>query len=57
MSIFDFESLMSKIKAHLHLFLQDITVFFTNMASFYQLRDIFNPQSNKFKYQSKLLIY
>lgn len=57
MSIFGFESLMVKMKAHLCLFLQKITMPFTNMASFYQLRDIFNPQSSKIKYQSELLIY
>ena len=57
MSIFDFETLMSKIKAHLHLFLQEITVFFTKTTSFCQLRGVFNPQSSKIKYQAKLLIY
>ncbi len=57
MSIFGFDSLMIKMKAHLCYFLQKITVLFANIASFYQLKDIFNPQSSKIKYQSELLIY
>jgi len=57
MSIFDFKTLMSKIKAHFYNILHLIPVFFTKMTSFYELRDIFNPESRKTKYQSKLLIY
>ena len=57
MSIFGFESLMSKMKAHLHYVFPIIPVFFTKMTLFYELSDIFNPQSNKIKYQSELLIY
>jgi len=50
MSIFDFKTLMSKMKAHLHHILLKISLFFTFI-------DIFNPQSRKIKYQTKLLIY
>ena len=57
MSIFGFEALMSKMKAHLHCVFQEIYVLFTKTASFYELRDIFNPQPSKIKYQSELLIY
>ena len=56
-SIFGFETLMSKMKAHLHYVLSIIPVFFTKMTLFYELSDIFNPQSSKIKYQSELLIY
>jgi len=56
-SIYGFEALMSKMKAHLHYILQEIQVLLTKMTSFYELRDIFNPQPSKIKYQSELLIY
>ncbi len=56
-SIFGFEALMSKMKAHLHHVFQEIHVLFTNMTLYCQLRGVFNPQPSKFKYQSKLLIY
>ena len=56
-SIYGFEALMSKMKAHLHYVLQEIHVLFTKMTSFYELIDIFNPQTSKIKYQSELLIY
>lgn len=56
-SIFGFETLMSKMKAHLLYILRIIHAFFTKMKSFYEIIAIFNPQSNKIKYQSELLIY
>ena len=56
-SIFGFEALMGKMKAHLHYIFQEIHVLFNKVASFYELRDIFNLQPSKIKYQSELLIY
>ncbi len=57
MSIFGFETLMSKMKTHLHHILLIISLFFTKMTSFYEFIDIFNFQSSKTKHQTKLLIY
>ncbi len=56
-SIFGFETLMSKMKAHLHYILRMIHAFFSKMKPFYEIIAIFNPQSNIIKYQSELLIY
>ena len=55
-SIFGFEALMRKMKAHLHYVLQEIQLLFTKMASFYEHKAIFNVQFSKINYQSKLIV-
>ena len=55
-SIFGFESLMSKMNAHLHYISSAIPMFIAKLASFYLPKAISIAQSSKNKYQSKLLI-
>ncbi len=55
-SIFGFESLISKMNAHLHYISSAIPMFIAKLASFYLPKAISIAQSSKNKYQSKLLI-